>query len=196
MVMGCMKDGFVRGELLDGRFRTIAPLNHGSFGMVFLAEDTTTKEEVAIKCLTKPDVAANTPYATNADEGQWELKCHGILKQHNHLVNLIHHFETRAHTYLILEYCSQGDLYEAIRLEKGPLQTEHVRRFMLQLIDAVDHMHANGLYHRDIKPENIFLTQDGSMKLGDFGLATASLWSYEACVGSDREYPASTPVIA
>jgi serine/threonine protein kinase len=186
MVMGCMKDGFVRGELLDGRFRTIAPLNHGSFGMVFLAEDTTTREEVAIKCLTKPDVAANTPYASNADEGQWELKCHGILKHHPHLVNLIHHFETTAHTYLVLEYCSQGDLYEAIRLGKGPLQTEHVRRFMLQLIDAVDHMHVSGLYHRDIKPENIFLTQDGSMKLGDFGLATLSLWSHEACVGSDR----------
>lgn len=154
--------------------------------MVFLAEDVTTKEEVAIKCLTKPDVTADTRHASNADEGQWELKCHGILKHHNHLVNLIHHFETSAHTYLVLEYCSQGDLYEAIRLDRGPLQTEHVRRFMLQLIDAVDHMHINGLYHRDIKPENIFLTQDGSMKLGDFGLATPSVWSHEVCVGSDR----------
>ena len=57
---------------------------------------------------------------------------------------------------------------------------------MLQLVSAVEHMHSRGLYHRDIKPENIFLTQDGSMKLGDFGLATKSTWSYESCVGSDR----------
>ena len=87
---------------------------------------------------------------------------------------------------LFLEYCSQGDLYEAIRLGRGPLETEHVRDFMLQLIGAVEHMHSRGLYHRDIKPENIFIMQDGSMKLGDFGLATRSLWCYESCVGSDR----------
>ncbi|EHY57158.1 cAMP-dependent protein kinase catalytic subunit [Exophiala dermatitidis] len=182
----CMKDGFRKGELLDGRFKTIAPLNHGSFGMVFLAEDTRTGEEVAIKCLTKPSVAGNSAHSSTADEGGEELACHAILKHHDHLVNLVHHFETESHTYLVLEYCSQGDLYEAIRLGRGPLQTEHVRRFMLQLISAVHHMHSNGLFHRDIKPENIFLTHDGSVKLGDFGLATRSLWSYESCVGSDR----------
>lgn len=184
--MECMKDAFRKDQLLDQRFRTIAPLNHGSFGMVFLAEDLTTHQEVAIKCLTKPSVANHNGPATTFDEGTEELTCHAILKHHDHLVNLIHHFKTESHTYLVLEYCSQGDLYEAIRLDHGPLQTEHVRRFMLQLISAVQHMHDNGLYHRDIKPENIFLTHDGSMKLGDFGLATRSLFSYEACVGSDR----------
>lgn len=178
-----MREHFQKGQVLDGRFRTIAPLNHGSFGMVFLAEDMTTGHEVAIKCLTKPEFAQTS---NPLDEGAEELKCHDILKQHPNLVNLIHHFKSDAHTYLVLEYCSQGDLYEAIRLDRGPLQTEHVRRFMLQLISAVEHMHANGLYHRDIKPENIFLTNDGTMKLGDFGLATQSEWSHEACVGSDR----------
>jgi serine/threonine protein kinase len=185
MALECMKAGFRKDELLDGRFRTIAPLNHGSFGMVFLAEDMQTHQEVAIKCLTKPSVATAGSGVT-ADAGTEELTCHAILKHHDHLVNLVHHFETASHTYLVLEYCSQGDLYEAIRLDRGPLQTEHVRRFMLQLISAVEYMHANCLYHRDIKPENIFLTADGSVKLGDFGLVTRSLWSYEACVGSDR----------
>lgn len=180
-----MRDHFQHGQLLDGRFRSVAPLNHGSFGMVFLAEDLLTKQEVAIKCLTKPS-AALEGLPTTGDEGADELACHAILKFHPHLVNLVHHFETPAHTYLVLEYCSQGDLYEAIRMQKGPLQTDHVRKFMLQLVSAVEHMHKNGLYHRDIKPENIFLTANGDMKLGDFGLATRSLWSMEACVGSDR----------
>jgi serine/threonine protein kinase len=180
--MECMKESFVKGQLLDGRFRTVAPLNHGSFGMVFLAEDLTTGEEVAIKCATRQ---LNTETHLSQPSEDEELYCHKVL-MHDHLVNLLHHFETGAHTYLVLEYCSQGDLYEAIRLGRGPLETEHVRDFMLQLVSAVEHMHSKGLYHRDIKPENIFLTQGGRMKLGDFGLATKASWSHESCVGSDR----------
>jgi serine/threonine protein kinase len=181
-----MRNNFVKGQVLDGRFRCIAPLNHGSFGMVFLAEDITTQQQVAIKCLIKPNVAPTTLSVLATDEGVEELACHATLKSHDHLVNLLHHFQTDAHTYLVLEYCSQGDLYEAIRLGRGPLETEHVRDFMLQLVGAVEHMHSRGLYHRDIKPENIFIMQDGSMKLGDFGLATRSLWCHESSVGSDR----------
>ncbi|KAJ5573654.1 uncharacterized protein N7459_008081 [Penicillium hispanicum] len=181
--MECLKNDFVEGRLLDGRFLTVAPLNHGSFGMVFLATDTKTGQDVAIKCLTK---AASDPSVSHADERFEELECHRRFGYHRNLVNLIHSFESQAHMYLVLEYCANGDLYEAIRLNRGPLETEHVRDFMLQLVDAVEHMHSKGLYHRDIKPENIFLMQDGSMKLGDFGLATRDPWSHEACVGSDR----------
>ncbi|RAH64429.1 putative serine/threonine protein kinase [Aspergillus aculeatinus CBS 121060] len=183
--MECLKNNFVEGQLLDGRFRTVAPLNHGSFGMVFLAKDLQTGQDVAIKCMTKSssgDPSNPSPYDARAEE----LECHRRLRFHPNIVNLIHSFETDAHMYLVLEYCSNGDLYEAIRLNRGPLETEHVRDFMLQLVSAVEFMHANGLYHRDIKPENIFLMQDGSMKLGDFGLATREAWSHEACVGSDR----------
>lgn len=184
--MECMAKNFVSGQMLNGRFRTIAPLNHGSFGMVFLAEDTKTGEEVAVKCLLKPSAAGAGNSSFAADDRSEELICHVLLKHHPNLVNLIASFDTEAHTYLVLEYCSQGDLYEAIRHDRGPLETEHVRSFMLQLVGAVEHMHARGLHHRDIKPENIFITQDGSIKLGDFGLSTKALWSYESCVGSDR----------
>ncbi|KAL2010435.1 hypothetical protein VTN00DRAFT_6242 [Thermoascus crustaceus] len=184
--MDCLKDKFVEGQLLDGRFLTVAPLNHGSFGMVFLAKDTKTGEDVAIKCLTKASSSDANSTSLAVDDRSEELECHRRLGYHPNIVNLIHSFETSAHIYLVLEYCAMGDLYEAIRLNRGPLETEHVRDFMLQLISAVEFMHSNGLYHRDIKPENIFLTQDGSMKLGDFGLATRSPWCHEACVGSDR----------
>ncbi|PGH08619.1 serine/threonine protein kinase [Blastomyces parvus] len=182
--MDCMRDTFTKGELLNGRFRTVAPLNHGSFGMVFLADDTVTGDQVAIKCLTKTSSGDSYPLAV--DERSEELECHTRLGHHPNIVNLLDSFETESHIFLVLEYCSMGDLYEAIRNNRGPLETEHVRALMLQLVSAVEYMHSKGLYHRDIKPENIFLTHDGSMKLGDFGLATRSPWSYEACVGSDR----------
>ena len=175
--MSYLPNSFVEGQLLDGRFRTVAPLNHGSFGMVFLAYDMKTGQDVAVKCMVK---------GAMPDDRFDELFCHRRLGYHPNIVNLIHSFETETHMYLVLEYCANGDLYEAIRLNRGPLETEHVRDFMLQLVSAVEFMHAKSLYHRDIKPENIFLMQDGCMKLGDLGLATGEAWCYEACVGSDR----------
>jgi serine/threonine protein kinase len=186
--MDCMRDGFEQGKLLDGRFLSVSPLNHGSFGMVFTAKDTLTGSDVAIKCITKADAVRDTtcPAAIATDDHSEELSIHSRLPLHPNIVNLVHHFESGAHQYMVLELCSNGDLYEAIRNGRGPLETEHVREIMLALVNVVDHMHSKGVFHRDVKPENIFLTADGTMKLGDFGLATTETWSTEFAVGSDR----------
>jgi serine/threonine protein kinase len=136
--------------------------------------------------LTKKSADSDLDTSFAIDEKSEELACHGRLGDHPNIVNLIHSFETDAHVYIVLEFCSRGDLYEAIRTGTGPLETERVRQFMLQLVDAVAYIHSKGMYHRDIKPENIFLTQAGEMKLGDFGLATSDDWTYETTVGSDR----------
>ena len=186
--MDCMRDGFEPGKILDGRFLSVSPLNHGSFGMVFTAEDKLTGANVAIKCITKASAVEDTtcPAAIATDDRSEELAIHSKLPTHSNIVNLVHHFESGAHQYMVLELCSNGDLYEAIRSGHGPLETEHVREMMLQLVDVIDHCHSNGVYHRDIKPENIFLAADGTMKLGDFGLATTETWSTEFAVGSDR----------
>ncbi|KAJ5628683.1 hypothetical protein N7490_010911 [Penicillium lividum] len=183
--MDSFKSKFVKGQILDGRFRTVAPLNHGSFGFVYLCKDTKTDQDVAIKCLAK-SASSDSSEPFPMDDRFEELECHRLFGYHPNLVNLVHSFQTESHMYLVLEYCPNGDLYEAIRVGRGPLETEHVRDFMLQFVDAIAFMHSKGLYHRDIKPENIFLMADGSMKLGDFGLATRDSWSYESSVGSDR----------
>lgn len=184
--MECMRNQLVEGRILEGRYETISALNHGSFGMVFMARDLYSGELVALKCLTKNTAAGYAPFGFAVDDESEELKIHLRIGSHPNIVNLHHSFETQYHSYLVLEFCPNGDLYEAIRLGKGPLETEHVRDFMLQLVDAVQHLHSKGIYHRDIKPENIFLSQTGSMKLGDFGLATAEDISYDSAVGSDR----------
>lgn len=181
-----MKSKFYDGVVLDGRFETLSPLNHGSFGMVFMARDLQTNDLVAIKCLTKKAAFTDCDSSFAVDERSEELACHARLGSHPNIVNLIHSFETESHVYIVLEFCSRGDLYGAIRAGTGPLETEHVRQFMLQLVDAVAYIHARDMYHRDIKPENIFLTHSGEMKLGDFGLATSEKWTYETGVGSDR----------
>jgi serine/threonine protein kinase len=181
-----MRDQLHEGAVLNGRYETISPLNNGSFGMVFQAKDLVTGDNVAIKVITKSSATINCPSAFAVDERSEELGVHLHLGDHRNVVNLLQSFETQNHIYLVLEFCSNGDLYEAIRVGKGPLETEHVRDFMMQLVGAVEFIHSKGIYHRDIKPENIFLTQDGVMKLGDLGLATSDPWSYEIAVGSDR----------
>ncbi|UKZ79352.1 hypothetical protein TrVFT333_007103 [Trichoderma virens FT-333] len=185
--MECLRNKFTGGLLLDGgRYQTISPLNHGSFGMVFMAQDLVSNQVVAIKCLTKKSAPCDIGLELAVDDRSEEYALHNGLGSHPNIVNLLDTFETDAHIFLVMEFCSQGDLYEAIRNGHGPLETEHVRQFMLELVDAVAFIHSKGVYHRDIKPENIFLTQDGAMKLGDFGLATTDKWSYETTVGSDR----------
>ncbi|KAH3915023.1 hypothetical protein HBI56_016540 [Parastagonospora nodorum] len=184
--MECMRNQLYEGVVLNGRYETISPLNHGSFGMVFQAKDLVTGDNVAIKVITKPTAAVNCPSAFAVDERSEELGVHLRLGSHEHTVNLLQSFESQNHVYIVLEFCSNGDLYEAIRHDRGPMETEHVRDFMMQLVNAVEYIHSKGIYHRDIKPENIFLTQSGSMKLGDFGLATSDPWSWEVAVGSDR----------
>jgi serine/threonine protein kinase len=184
--MECLRNHLYEGVVLNGRYETISPLNHGSFGMVFQAKDLVTGDNVAIKVITKPTASIDCPSAFSIDERSEELGVHLRLGSHDNVVNLLQSFESQNHIYLVLEFCSNGDLYEAIRLDKGPLETEHVRDFMMQLVGAVEFIHSKGIYHRDIKPENIFLTQSGTMKLGDFGLATSDSWSWEVAVGSDR----------
>jgi serine/threonine protein kinase len=181
-----MRNQLNEGVVLNGRYETISPLNHGSFGMVFQAKDLVTGDNVAIKVITKSTAVVNCPSTFAVDDRSEELGAHVIIGNHPNVVNLIQSFETENHIYIVLEFCSNGDLYEAIRVGKGPLETEHVRDFMFQLVDAVEFIHSKGIQHRDIKPENIFLTQSGSMKLGDFGLATTDKWSHEIAVGSDR----------
>lgn len=151
-----------------------------------MAKDRTNGKLVAIKCLAKAAAAKDAQAQFSFDERSEELQIHSRLKHHPNIVNFVATFETDTNVYIVLEYCSMGDLYEAIRQRKGPKETEHVREFMLQLVDAVQFLHKQGISHRDIKPENIFLTERGKMKLGDFGLATRSSWSREAAVGSDR----------
>src|SRR6185436_17847348 len=70
--------------------------------------------------------------------------------------------------YLVMEYLEGETL--AARVEKGPLPTEQLLQFGIQIADALDKAHRQGLVHRDLKPGNIMLTKTGA-KLLDFGLA-------------------------
>lgn len=75
---------------------------------------------------------------------------------------------------LVLEYCSRGDLYEAIQNNKGPSTSQDIKDVFLQILNALNFCHSHQVYHRDLKPENILVADDWSIKLCDWGLATTT----------------------
>ena len=98
------------------------------------------------------------------------------------ITKLIDNFDT----FMVLEYASRGDLHDAIQQGMAPVATADVIDVFNQLINAVEYCHKNGVYHRDIKPENILITQNWTIKLTDFGLATDQLICTDFDVGSER----------
>lgn len=91
--------------------------------------------------------------------------------QHPNIIRLHDVHLRKSKLYLIMELATNGDLFTHI-YKRGPLPPYIARNYFIQLLDAVNHCHENGIYHRDLKPENILLTQDCNVvKLADFGFA-------------------------
>ncbi|KAA6387827.1 MAG: putative serine/threonine-protein kinase ATG1t, partial [Streblomastix strix] len=95
---------------------------------------------------------------------------------------------------LILEYCAGGDLRKVIAdLQKLP-EAERLKRvigLLSQIARALNHLHTHGVVHRDIKPENIFLMEDGTVRLGDFGLSKELTENYYATLAGTKIYLAA-----
>ena len=103
------------------------------------------------------------------DEMRSEIQTMSKL-QHPNICRLIEAYERRRHIYLVMEFCSGGNLARRYPLEEG-LACVVCKKILL----AVEYIHSKGLAHRDIKLENIMLDGKGEIKLIDFGLATAYL---------------------
>ncbi|KAK2119039.1 Serine/threonine-protein kinase Nek3 [Saguinus oedipus] len=92
--------------------------------------------------------------------------------KHPNIVAFKESFEAEGHLYIVMEYCDGGDLMQQIKQQKGKLFPEDmILNWFTQMCLGVNHIHKKRVLHRDIKSKNIFLTQNGKVKLGDFGSA-------------------------
>ncbi|KAA6400359.1 MAG: putative protein kinase,serine/threonine-protein kinase [Streblomastix strix] len=102
------------------------------------------------------------------------LMCVKIALKHAIMVRLVYTFVDRTDMYMVMEYCENGDLRKVItELQQVP-EEERLNRvceLFAQIILSLNFIHSMGVIHRDIKPENIFIMEDGSVRLGDFGLS-------------------------
>jgi serine/threonine protein kinase len=151
------------GDKLNDTYRVKRRLGGGGFGEVFLADDEKIpSRKVAIKVLARPG-------DTDQSDLLWEMR---TLAQFNnrHVVAFYHHFTDGDRLYLVMEFCPGGSL--ADRLAKsGHCSVDQVFAWGVQLCDTLALVHGEGIVHHDIKPHNILFGADGTIKLGDFGIA-------------------------
>ncbi|SCU91720.1 LADA_0F11628g1_1 [Lachancea dasiensis] len=116
-------------------------------------------------------------------EALFEVDIHTKIGKHKNITELFDFFDS----FIIMEYCSGGDLYEAIRADLVPKKTKLITHIASQIMDSIEFVHQKGIYHRDVKPENILIGgSDWTIKLTDWGLATLDKTSMDRSVGSER----------
>lgn len=80
--------------------------------------------------------------------------------------------QNKVYLYIQMQLCRKESLRDWLRDNRTPERAQHIPSIFHQIVNAVDYVHLKGLIHRDLKPSNIFFSQDGQIKIGDFGLVT------------------------
>ncbi|KAK3705472.1 Serine/threonine protein kinase [Vermiconidia calcicola] len=157
------------GQILDGRIQLTAILGIGAYGTVYKAQDVVTGVEYAVKALNR--LGLDPRQRRFQDREIW---LHYRASRHSNVVSMEKILDTPECTFVVLEYCAEGDLFSRITEDGDFIGRDHKAKVVfLQILDAVRHCHAEGIYHRDLKPENILVKDNGwTVKLADFGLAT------------------------
>ncbi|XP_033230072.1 maternal embryonic leucine zipper kinase-like isoform X2 [Belonocnema kinseyi] len=152
----------VRYAALKGLYDLEKTIGCGGFAKVKLATHIATGEKVAIKIMEKSALGDDLPRVKLEIEAMKTLL-------HKHVCRLYQVIETESHYFMVIEYCSGGELFDHI-VEKNRLSETESRKFFRQIVSAVAYLHSLGYAHRDLKPENVLLDRDQNLKLIDFGL--------------------------
>ena len=149
---------FFRGQTV-GKYRILSPLGSGGFGSVYLAEDTWIDKKVAIK----------VPHRQNLDFGELlhEPRLLATLS-HPNIVTVLTAEKQDDIFFIVMEYVP-GDTLEAVIDRDGTLDLPRALDYTCQICNAMDHAHKHGVIHRDLRPGNVLVTEQGLIKVADFG---------------------------
>jgi eukaryotic-like serine/threonine-protein kinase len=156
-------------SLIDERYELRELVGSGGMADVFLSHDEVLDRDVALKLL-KDQYAENEEFV---ERFKREARSAASLS-HPHIVPVFAWSETGDGMYYIaMEYLSGGTLKERI-MSKGALPARTAAAVALQIAEALQAAHEQGMIHRDIKPRNILITDSGHVKVADFGIAHAA----------------------
>ncbi|MBN1933349.1 MAG: protein kinase [Anaerolineae bacterium] len=155
------------GEVLGNRYKILREIGTGGMAWVYLAEDLTDKLPVAVKILY-PHYNQDMAYVQRFIR---EAKLATQISN-EHIVRILNYGSDRDVHYLVMEHIQGKDLSVVLK-EHGKLSWQQSLEISAQVTLALDAANAQGVVHRDIKPQNIMLTQEGKIKVLDFGIARA-----------------------
>ena len=156
-----------RKNVIANRYEVIEHIGQGGMADVFKAVDTILSRNVAIKIL-RADLSNDTVSLMRFER---EAQAATALA-HPNIVEIYDVGDYKGHHYIVMEYVPGRTLKNVIR-SRGPLHKEEAVDIMRQLVSAVAEAHSKGIIHRDIKPQNVIVKADGTVKILDFGIATA-----------------------
>ncbi|KAG9353107.1 hypothetical protein JZ751_017683 [Albula glossodonta] len=149
---------------LKHRYEFLETLGKGTYGKVKKAVERSGRM-VAIKSIRKEKIKDEQDLI----QIRREIEIMSSLN-HPHIITIYEVFENKHKIVIVMEYASQGDLYDYI-CERQKLSEREARHFFRQIVSAVHYCHQNGIVHRDLKLENILLDGQGNVKIADFGLS-------------------------
>ena len=143
-------------------------LGSGKFGLIKLGINKKTNQKVAIKIMSKKKMEDS-----DLELVRTEIE---ILKicQHPNIIQLYDVFENINYFYIIMEYCSGGDLFSYLEKRNFRLPENQACKFMHKMCAAIYYIHQYGIAHRDLKPENVLMTsndENADLRILDFGLS-------------------------
>ena len=160
------------GIVLGGRYEIIEKIGAGGMAYVYKAKCRLLNRNVAVKILRDEFVNDEEFVKKFRRESQAAASL-----SHPNIVNVYdvgaEEVDGERIYYIVMEYINGKTLKDIIR-EKGKLSLEETLDYSIQIAEALEHAHKNHIVHRDIKPHNIMITEDGRVKVTDFGIARAA----------------------
>jgi len=149
-----------------GPYEIVGPLGAGGMGEVYRATDPSLKRDVAIKILPAAFAADAERLSRFEREAQVLAQLH-----HPHIASIFGLHEAEGVRFLAMELVPGETLEE--RIGRGAVPVDEAVAIAWKIADGLEYAHERGFVHRDLKPANVKLTQDGNVKVLDFGLAKA-----------------------
>ncbi|CAF0961113.1 unnamed protein product [Adineta steineri] len=141
-------------------------IGSGAFGQAWLVQAKIDGNQLVMK-----EIKIAKMTNKERDDARKEVEVLEKMK-HPYIVSYTESFEDATSLYIIMDYCDGGDLHSRIQAQRGILFNEDlILDWFVQITLALKHVHDRKVLHRDIKSQNVFLTSDGSAKLGDFGIS-------------------------